>query len=82
VISTALVSQMELIPRLSHPIKWKSKPRVRWVSTTRPPDVVGANRRRGSPQHICIPTTPLALAIRAPTWVATEVFGHRSSNLG
>jgi len=27
---------------------------------------------------LCIPTTPLALAIRARTWVAIEVSGHRS----
>jgi len=59
---------------------YKSKPRLRCASTTRPPGVEGANRRRGSPQHLCIPTTTLAHPIRARIWVAIEVFGHRSPN--
>jgi len=59
---------------------WKSKPRLQCAFTPRPPCVEGANRRRGSPQHLCIPTTPLALAIRARAWVAIEVSGHGSPN--
>jgi len=59
---------------------WKSKPRLRCSSTTRPPGVERENRRQGSPQHLCIPTAALARAIRARTWVAIEVSGHRSSN--
>jgi len=59
---------------------WKSKPRLRSASTPRTPCVEGANRRRGSPQHSCIPTTPLALAIRPRTWVAMEESGQRCPN--
>jgi len=57
-----------------------SKPRVRCASTKRPPGVVRKNQRRGSPEHFCIPTTPLTRAVRARTWVAKEVSGYRIPN--
>ena len=62
-----------------HRSSWPSTSthRVVRASTTRPAGVVDANQCRGSSHHFCIPTGPRALAIRARTWVAIEVCGHR-----
>ena len=61
---------------------WKSTLRVVRASTTRPVGVMGANQCQGSPKHLCIPTAPRALAIRARTGVAIEACGHRSPRTG
>ena len=61
---------------------YKSTHRVVHASTTRRAGVVGANQCRGSPQRFCIPIRTRALATRARTWVAKEVFGHRGPHAG